>query len=134
MGRQKLSEAEIEKRLVRLTNLERLHVQDQQIKTELRAENKQLKADVAELKQYFSSIVETQAARITELETMVFGRKSRFRSGGKRPPTGQSRDAASYRRPKPKDNETTGEEHHPINACHHCGGPLTDKEEIYPVY
>lgn len=38
---------------------------------------KQLKADNADLKQYFSGIVEAQTARITELETMVFGQKKR---------------------------------------------------------
>lgn len=129
MGRHKLSEAEIEKRLVRLTNLERLHAQDRQIKAELRVDNKQLKAEIVQLKEYFSSIVETQAAQIAELQTMVYGRKNRFRSGGKRPPTGTPRDAASYRRPKPKDDEITSEEHHAITACNHCGGPLTDKEE-----
>lgn len=125
----KLSEAEIKKRLVRLTNLERLHAQDQQIKAELRAENKQLRTDITELKEYFSGIIETQAARITELETQVYGRKNRFRSGGGHKAPKPPRDAASYRRPKPSDDEVTSEEHHPISACHHCGGPLTDKEK-----
>ena len=125
----KLSEAEIEKRMVRLMNLERLYSQDQQTKAELRAENKQLKAYNTELKQYFSGIVEAQAARITELETMVFGRKKRPRSGGGHKAPKQPRDAASYRRNTPAEDEITSEEHHPIDACHHCGGPLTDKEE-----
>lgn len=129
MGRLKLSEAEISKRLIRLTNLERLHTEDQQTKAGLRAEVTQLKAENAELKQYFESIIETQAAQIAELQTMVYGRKNRFRSGGKRPPSGKPRDAASYQRPKPKDDEITSEEHHAIDACNHCGGPLTDKEE-----
>ena len=90
---------------------------------------KQLESDRTEDKAYFQSIIETQAAQIAELQTMVYGRKNRFRSGGKRSPSGKSRDAASYRRPKPTDDEITSEEHHPIDACNHCGGPLTDKEE-----
>ncbi|HEY1644904.1 MAG TPA: IS66 family transposase, partial [Candidatus Saccharimonadales bacterium] len=124
----KLSEAEIDKRLVRLTNLERLHVQDQRTKAGLRARIKQLESERAEDKAYFQSIIETQAAQIAELQTMVFGRKNRFRSGGKRPPTGKPRDAASYRRPTPPENEITAEEHHAVAACNHCGGPLVDKE------
>lgn len=124
----KLSEAEIDKRLVRLTNLERLHAQDQQTKAELRARIKQLESERTEDKAYLQAIIETQTAQIAELQTMVFGRKNRFRSGGKRPPTGTPRDPASYRRPKPKETETMSEEHHAINACNHCGGPLTDKE------
>jgi hypothetical protein len=129
MGRHKLSETEIEKRLVRLTNLERLHAQDQQIKAELRAENKQLKAEITELKEYFSGIIETQAARITELETMVYGRKNRFRSGGGHKTPKLPRDTASYHRSQPSEDEITASEHHAIDACRHCGGPLTDKEE-----
>lgn len=125
-----LSDAEIKQRLVRLTNLERLHVKDQQIKAELRAENKQLKAQIADMAVRFERIVETQAARIEELETMVFGRKKRPRSGSSHKPSGKPpRNAASYRRPTPPEDEITGEEHHPIDACNHCGGPLTDKEE-----
>lgn len=83
------------------------------------AEVKQLKADNAELKQYFSSIVEAQAARITELETMVFGRKKRPRSGGGHKPPKPPRDAASYRRNTPASDEITSEAHYPIAACRH---------------
>lgn len=129
MGRQKLSDEEIKQRLQEGLNYKRLYYEQKAKTDQLVVENKQLKAEMAELKQYFANIVETQAARITELETMVFGRKNHFRSGGKRPPTGKPRDSASYRRPKPKDDEITSEEYHPINACNHCGGPLTDKEE-----
>lgn len=118
MGRHKLAEAEIEQRLVRLTNLERLHVQDQQTKAELRAEVKQLRQDLIDQRRYFTSVIEAQAAQIIELQTMVFGR-NRYRSGGKRPPAGKARAAASYRRPKPSEDEVTSEEHHPTHACRH---------------
>jgi predicted DNA-binding protein (MmcQ/YjbR family) len=128
MGRHKLSDEEIKRQLQEGRNYKRLYFEQKAKTDQLVAENKQLRAEIAELKQYFSGIVETQAARITELQTMVFGRKNRFRSGGKRPPSGKPRDSASYRRPKPKDDEITSEEHHPIDACNHCGGPLTDKE------
>ncbi len=52
----KLSEPEINKRLVRLTNLERLHAQDQQTKAELRARIKQLESERAKDKAYFQGL------------------------------------------------------------------------------
>lgn len=93
------------------------------------AEIKQLKVDNADLKQYFSGIVEAQAAQITELQTMVFGRKNRPRSGGGHTAPKPPRDAASYHRPKPNENKVPSEEHYPFDVCHHCGGSLTNKEE-----
>src|SRR5258708_22407819 len=60
---------------------------------------------------------------------MVFGRKNRFRSGGGHKATTPARDAASYRRTKPTEDDITSEAHHAIDVCHHCGGPLTDKQE-----
>lgn len=76
-----LSQTEITKRLTRLTNLERLHAEDQITKANLRAEVKALRNTLAETIASFETLLETQAARITELETMVYGRKPK---GGKR--------------------------------------------------
>jgi len=125
----KLTDEQVKQKLQEGRNYKRLYFELKDKFDDAHAEIKQLKADNAELKQYFSGIVEAQAARITELETMVFGRKNRPRSGGGHKAPKPPRDAASYRRPKPTEDEITGEEHHPINACNHCGGPLTDKEE-----
>jgi len=123
-----LSNTIVKQRMIEWRNLKVAHDRDQTQINKLRAENKKLQTEIAELKQYFSGIIEAQAARIEELETKVFGRK-KPRSGGGHESPKQPRDAASYRRPKPSDDVITGEEHHAINACHHCGGPLTDKEE-----
>lgn len=125
----KLSEQQIKQKLQEGRNYKRLYLELKDKFDDAHAEIKQLKADNANLKQYFSGIVEAQAARITELETMVFGRKNRPRSGGGHKAPKLARDAASYWRPKPQDDEITREEHHPIAACKHCGAPLTDKEE-----
>jgi len=125
----KLSEQQIKQRLTEGRNYKRLYFELKDKFDDAHSEIKQLKADNAELKQYFSSIVEAQAARITELETMVFGRKNRFRSGGGHKTPKPPRDAASYHRPKPNEDEITSEEHYSIDACRHCGGPLTNKEE-----
>ena len=129
----KLSDQQIKQKLTEGRNYKRLYFELKDKFDEAHAEIKQLKADNTDLKLYFSGIVEAQAAQIAELQTMVFGRKKRPRSGGNGHTPKQPRDAASYRRPKPPEEEITSEEHHSIAACHHCGGPLTDKEEIHPI-
>jgi transposase len=115
--------------MVEWRNLKAAHVRDQVQIVALKDENKQLKAQIANLTAKFELLIETQTARITELETMVFGRKSRPRSGGK-PPSSGTRTAASYRRSSPSESEVTGEDHHAISGCHHCGGLLTNIEEL----
>jgi hypothetical protein len=125
----KLTDEQIKQKLQEGRNYKRLYFELKDKYDDARVEIKQLKADNVELKQYFSGIVEAQAARITELETMVFGRKKRGQSGDNNKKPKQPRDPSSYRRDTPKDADVTSEEHHSIDACHHCGGPLTDKEE-----
>jgi len=125
----KLSEEQIKQKLQEGRNYKRLYFELKHKFDDAQSTIKRLENDRAEDKAYFESIIETQAAQIAELQTMVYGRKNRFRSGGKRPPSGKPRDNASYRRPKPPEDEVTSEEHHPITACNHCGGQLTDKEE-----
>lgn len=125
---QKLSEQQIKQQLIEGRNYQRLYFELKVKYDEHKTENKQLRQELIDQRLYFESIIETQAAQISELQTMVFGRKKRPRSGGGHKAPNQPRDAASYRRPKPKDDEVTSEEHHTIDACHHCGGPLTDKE------
>jgi transposase len=125
----KLSEEQIKQKLIEGRNYKRLYCELKVKYDDLKAENEQLKQELLDQRQYFSSIIETQAAQIAELQTMVFGKKKRPRSGGGHKPPGKTRNAASYRRPKPAEDKVTSEEHHPIDACNHCSGPLTDKEE-----
>ncbi len=125
----KLTDERVKQKLAEGRNYKRLYCELKDKYDDLKLENKQLKQELRDQRAYFEAIIETQAAQISELQTMVYGRKNRFRSGGKRPPSNKPRDNASFRRPKPKENEITNEEHHPINACNHCGGLLTDKEE-----
>jgi transposase len=130
-----LSDSEIKQRLLRLSNLERLHTRDRKRITTLKAENKQLKLLLHEQKTYFEAIVEAQNARITELETMVFGRKPKSGTPITSPPSLASlpakppRAPQSYRRPLPPAAAITDEEHHGTTDCHRCGHNLTDKEE-----
>lgn len=125
----KLSDEQIKQKLTEGRNYKRLYSELKVKYDELKAENKQLKQELLDQRQYFESIIETQSAQISELQTMVFGRKKRPRSGGGHKAPEQQRDAASYRRLKPTEDEITSEEHHAIDACNHCGGPLTDKQE-----
>lgn len=125
----KLSDEQVRQKLIEGRNYKRLYFELKNTFDEVKAENRQLKAENAELKQYFSGIIETQAARITELETMVFGRKKRPRSGGGNKSPKEPRGAASYRRETPADDSVTSDEYYAISACRHCGGPLTDIQE-----
>ncbi len=129
MGRKKLSDDEIKLRLQEGRNYKRLYVELKDKFDEIKVENKQLKQGLADQRHYFEAIIETQAAQISELQTTVFGRKKRPRSGGGRPALAKPRDSASYRRPKLTEAEVTSEAHHAITDCRHCGGPLTDKAE-----
>ena len=124
----KLSDEQIKQKLAEGRNYKRLYYELKDKYDTVVAENKQLKSDLAEMKALFTQTVEKQQARIEELEAMVFGRKKRPRSGGGHTAPKALRDAASYRRPKPNEDEITSEEHHAVNACNHCGGSLTDKE------
>lgn len=128
MGK-RLSDQEIKLRLQEGRNYKRLYLELKIKYDEVVLENKQLRQELLDQRQYFESIIETQAAQIAELQTMVFGRKKRDRSGDNDNKPSQPRGPESYRRDTPKDETITSEEHHAINACHHCGGPLTDKEE-----
>lgn len=127
----KLSEEQIKQKLTEGRNYKRLYTELKVMFDEVVADHKQCPKLLAEQKAYFEGIVEAQNARITELETMVFGRKPKggnpIRSGNKKPKT--SRTASSYRRPPPPASAITAEEHHAIDACHRCGHALTNKGE-----
>ena len=105
MGK-KLSEEEIDRRLVKLRNLERLHEQDQVIKAGLRAE-------IKELKDRLEAKIEAQAVLIAELQKKVFGSKRpRGGSGGFKESAKTSakpRNETSYRRALPDPGSVTSE-------------------------
>ncbi len=130
MGRHKLSDEVTKRQLQEGRNFKRLYYELKDKFDVVAEEHKQCPQLIAELAAKYDVIIETQAAQISELQTMVFGRKKRPRSGdGDYKLPRQPRDAASYRRPLPPASAITSEEHHPIDVCKHCGDPLTDKEE-----
>jgi len=126
----KLSDEQIKQKLQEGRNYKRLYFELKDRFDEVVAENKQLKVMLSEQKAYFEGLLEAQAARITELETMVFGRQP---SGGLKAkahkPARQPRAKDSYRRPIPPAHAITHEEHHGIADCHRCGHELTNKDE-----
>jgi hypothetical protein len=127
----KLTDEQVAQKLTEGRNYKRLYFELKAMFDEERAEKKQLKQLLLETTTRLEAVIETQAARITELETMVFGRKPK---GGipakvKPLPAKASRTAASYRRPLPPASAITTEQHHTIDACHRCGHELSAKDE-----
>jgi len=126
----KLTDEQIKQRLTEGRNYKRLYIELKTMFDQERAEKKQLKAELAELKTLFRETVEHHQARIEELETMIFGRKP---SGGlpvkAQPSAKQPRSSSSYRRPVPPASAITSEKHHGIADCHRCGHALTNKDE-----
>lgn len=126
---QPLSPEEIQQRLVRLANLERLYADLQKKYRDLKAENDVLTATIAAQ----NELIEQLKLRIEELERMVFGRRK------PKPPTdtmgssesdheqrrAPNRPSQSYRRPVPPEPEVTETTEHPLNSCPDCGTTLT---------
>lgn len=127
-----LTEGEIDARLVRLRNLERLHAAARERITQ----QEQVIADQAVRITALEALNEKLLLRVEELERMVFGRKRHVESPLDDPPStpagsGETppRSPSSYRRPLPRLAEITNEEHAPVDACRHCGGSFAAREE-----
>lgn len=127
----KLSDEQIKQKLQEGRNYKRLYFELKDRFDEAQAESKLLEQQLVEQRTYFEAIIEAQNARISELETMVFGRRP---GGGKttaaKVATKVPRSANSYRRPIPPASAITHEKHHAISSCHRCGHELTDKDEV----
>lgn len=130
----RLSDYEIQQRLLRLTNLERLH-------GEQRERNQRLEAQVQELTQENKVLREqneTLLIRLAELETTIFGKKrnkdsdsdqsSSSHTDSKEPKKQRPKD--SYQRSVPADEEVTDTEHHTVDVCMHCKGELSRFENV----
>lgn len=127
----KLTDEQIKQKLAEGRNYKRLYHELKDKYDDLKLENKQLKQELRDQRRYFESIIETQAAQIAELQTMVFGRKPK---GGLQATvtatvSKQARSNDSYRRPLPPASAITAETHHRTTDCHRCGHVLTDTAE-----
>ena len=80
MGRAKLHETEIKRRLTEGRNFKRLYGELRAKYDAVVAENKGLRQQLVEQQTTFQATIAAQAARIEQLEAMIFGRKP---SGGR---------------------------------------------------
>lgn len=137
MSRYGLPPEEIEKRLIRLRNLERLH-RDQQLRNNaLTLENRALKAEVTRLNLVVDThqkTIDDMKLRIEELSTMVFGKKKQAKKidddDELTPPKEKIlRSSDSYKRPTPNDDEVTETKYHQLHLCS-CGEEVTEKKTV----
>lgn len=129
-----LTEGEVHQRLVRLRNLERLHVA---ARARIDRQEQSIQQQAEEIHQ-LRALNEKLLLRVEELERMVFGRKRREDTADTDDPSSHRpspaeehapRSPASYRRPVPPAAAITREAHAPVNACRHCGGSFSAREE-----
>lgn len=128
---------EIEKRLIRLRNLERLHVEQKERNDFLLNENRALKEEVFRLNLIVSEqqkTIDDMKLRIEELSTMVFGKKKKAKKieddDELTPPKEKIlRPSDSYKRPTPREDEVTETKHHLLHQCS-CGEEMTKKKTV----
>jgi transposase len=135
---EKLSQEEIDRRMIELYNYRRLYPELRRKYEELKIENRQLKAELAQERKERQETVEVLKLQIEELREMVFRRK-RGKQDDDDPPTPSSsvekqpkkkpRSPSSFRRSVPKEEEVTEEKHFSIDCCPDCGEPLTNLRE-----
>jgi transposase len=120
----RLTESEIKKRLTEGRNYKRLYSKlksksDAKIKA-LKAENKKLKARVAELEEK----TETQSLQIAELQAYVFGKKRKSYSiiDPSIPSVPAPRTRFSYKRNIPEQEEITDTKYYSLPKTCLCGG------------
>lgn len=122
----KLTEQEINRRLIRLRNLERLYPKARERIVLLEKENKLLKQRINELEKKDKDKdqkIEAMAFQLEQITNKLFGKKPVNRIIEKREK--KERSALSYQRPLPK--KITKTEPHLIHDCLHCNGKLQNK-------
>lgn len=134
-----LPEKEIQRRLQRLRNYDRLYPRLKKKCAKLERENKELRRSLEQERRERVETVEALKLQIEELREMVFGRKrgcddengqpQRQSPGAGAPKGKKPRAPASYRRPTPKDDEVTQEMFHGIDSCPNCGEHLINLQE-----
>ena len=136
MSRYELPPEEIQKRLIRLRNLERLHAEQRLRNEVLTTKNRALEAEVARLNLVVSEqqrIIDDLRLQVEELRTMVFGKKKKAKEVDDDdifPPREKViRTSESHKRPIPRDEEVTEVQHHTLLSCV-CGEEVTEKKII----
>jgi len=122
-----LSENETNKRLIRLRNLENLHLKARERIILLEKENKKLKQRIKELENQNKDLngkIEIISFQFEQIKNKLFGKKPTVnRTAPKKEK--RERDIFSYHRPIP--NQITKIENHPVENCAHCNQKLHKK-------
>lgn len=126
MGK-RLSQQEVNRRLIRLNNLERLCNKQKAANSFLLEENKKLKETVA-LQQ---KTIEDLKLQLERLNIKIFGKKKDDGDGDNPEPPEEKipRTKDSYKRPIPKEDEITEIKRHTIAACS-CGTETTNRQTV----
>jgi transposase len=141
----KLSGTEIQERLVRLRNVERLYEEQKEqlciVRVEnntLKEENNLLKEENKKLREVIESLTDTTehlTLRVDELNTMVFGKKKEKKQRTQQNTQTEQqtepqkkRTAASYRRTIPQQEDVTETQYHTLETCPTCAHALVNKE------
>ncbi len=132
----KLTDTEIKKRLIRLSNLERLHPIAIKRNETLTKENKELKERVSTLEltaKEQAGTIETLKLQIEELKQMIFGKKKHKDDNNDDilPPKERAiiqRSKDSYKRQIP--DRITKEKEHKIDNCSDCNTTLIKKKTV----
>jgi hypothetical protein len=121
-----LSKEEVDKRLIRLRNLENLHVKARVRIVSLEKENGQLRRRIKELEDKnkdLNSKIEALSFQFEQIKIKLFGKKSVLRIIQKKEKI--IRDTFSYQRSIPKTITET--KPHPVSECSHCHGVFKKK-------
>ena len=119
---------EVKKRLIRLSNLERLHTIARARIVLLEKENKQLRQRIKELENENNdqnTKIESMAFQLEQIKNKIFGKKPILERIARKQEK-KERDTFSYRRPAP--TQVTETKLHPVNQCTHCHGMLKHKQ------
>lgn len=140
MSKRGLSQHEIQKRLIRLRNLEYLHELQRFKIWHLRDENRELKKEIIQLKSVVSGHEQTindLKLQIEELRTIVFGKKRKKEDGHDHtgaPPIQTNvsipRSKESYKRKTPSEDEVTETRNHPIDRCARCHRQFSERDTV----
>jgi transposase len=126
----KLTQKEINKRMVEWRNLKKMYANADQKRSSLKEENEELKRQIEEK----DNNIEKLKLRIEELERDEFRASRDSRKKSKVLPKCKKtkktdRSDESYRRPIPKLEDITDEVVIEVSTCPECGAELTNKEE-----
>lgn len=138
-GMEKLSQEEIDRRMIELYNYRRLYPELRRNYDQAKERIRELEEELARERREREDAIEALTLRIEELSEMVFGRKRGKKDDDDTPPKDdqdgspptpkQPRSPASYRRPTPQEEEVTEEKRYGIDSCPACGDALTNLYE-----